>query len=132
MCLISPCCSSHACLLGTASHCTLPPSLPLLLWCSVLVKFDHIEGMETVYIQVQGKDRGVVEEMGRRLGLDGTYIPHSYIELVQIGNLTEVRWQRGGRLALLGTRRCCLHGLVLGGEAGHTRSALLRALQSSR
>ncbi|KAL4857135.1 Uridine-cytidine kinase C [Chlorella vulgaris] len=55
----------------------------------VLVKFDHIEGMETVYIQVQGKDRGVVEEMGRRLGLEGTYIPHSYIELVQIGNLTE-------------------------------------------
>ncbi|PRW57239.1 Uridine-cytidine kinase C [Chlorella sorokiniana] len=56
---------------------------------SLTVKFDHIEGMETVYVQVQGKDRGEVEEAGRALGLEGTYIPHSYIELVQIGHLTE-------------------------------------------
>jgi hypothetical protein len=46
--------------------------------------------MDTVYAQVQGKDRGQVEEAGQRLGLEGTYIPHSYIELVQIGHLTEV------------------------------------------
>ncbi|KAL4451982.1 hypothetical protein ABPG75_007644 [Micractinium tetrahymenae] len=55
----------------------------------VQVKFDHIEGMDTVYVQVQGKDRAVVEEAGRKLGLEGSYIPHSYIELVQIGHLTE-------------------------------------------
>ena len=41
-------------------------------------------------MQVQGKDRAEVEEAGRALGLEGTYIPHSYIELVQIGHLTEV------------------------------------------
>lgn len=31
-----------------------------------------------------------MEEVGKRLGLEGSYIPHSYIELVQIGHLTEV------------------------------------------
>ena len=33
-------------------------------------------------LQVQGKDRDVVGEIGRRLGLEGTYIPRSYIEQV--------------------------------------------------
>lgn len=33
-------------------------------------------------VQVQGKDRVSVAEAGRRLGLDGTYIPRSYIEQV--------------------------------------------------
>ena len=33
-------------------------------------------------LQVQGKDRNLVEEAGRRLGLEGTYIPKSYIEQV--------------------------------------------------
>ena len=73
-----------------------------------MIKFDHIEGMETVYVQVQGKDRSVVEETGRRLGLEGTYIPHSYIELVQIGHLTEV----GGLLGAVG----CHAGLLAGGQ----------------
>jgi hypothetical protein len=67
-----------------------------------MIKFDHIEGMETVYVQVQGKDRSVVEETGRRLGLEGSYIPHSYIELVQIGHLTEV----GGQLFAVGAVSC--------------------------
>ena len=51
-------------------------------------------------MQVQGKDRAEVEAAGRALGLEGTYIPHSYIELVQIGHLTEV--SGGGRLTGLG------------------------------
>ncbi|PSC70801.1 DNA topoisomerase I [Micractinium conductrix] len=55
----------------------------------VQVKFDHIEGMDTVYVQIHGKEREAVEEVGKRLGLEGSYIPHSYIELVQIGHLTE-------------------------------------------
>lgn len=73
---------------GAPHTCSLPspPQPPR----SVTIKFDHIEGMETVYCQVQGKDRGVVEAAGAALGLEGTYIPHSYIELVQIGHLTEV------------------------------------------
>lgn len=32
---------------------------------------------------VQGKDRDLVAEAGRRLGLEGSYIAHSYIELVR-------------------------------------------------
>lgn len=47
-----------------------------------------------------------MEEAGRALGLEGTYIPHSYIELVQIGHLTEV----GG----LGWRGVGALGSVLG------------------
>ena len=35
-------------------------------------------------LQIQGKDRSVVAEAGRRLGLDGTYIARSYIEQVRL------------------------------------------------
>lgn len=76
------------------------PSLPLasalfscpahrLIWLPVPPK----------HPQVQGKDRAEVEEAGRVLGLEGTYIPHSYIELVQIGHLTEVGRCRQSRHA---------------------------------
>ena len=73
-------------------------SLPLAraLSRSLSVKLDRIEGMERVFCQVQGKDRAAVAAVGRALGLEGTYIPHSYIELVQLENLTQVcafvRW----------------------------------------
>ena len=82
--------------------CVCPPSLLPPLFPSpptrrsVMVKFDYIEGMETVFVQVQGRDRGAVEAAGRSLGLEGSYIPHSYIELVQIGHLTEVRGEGCG------------------------------------
>ena len=33
-------------------------------------------------VQVQGKNRELVAETARKLGLDGTYIPRSYIEQV--------------------------------------------------
>ena len=33
--------------------------------------------------------RAAVEEAGKKLGLDGTYIPHSYIEQVQLEEMTE-------------------------------------------
>ncbi len=46
------------------------------------MKFDHIEGIDKVYIQIQGKDREAVGVAGRKLGLEGSYIAHSYIELV--------------------------------------------------
>lgn len=59
-------------------------------------------------MQVQGKDRAEVEEAGRALGLEGTYIPHSYIELVQIGHLTEV-----GGVAWGGVERCEWGGSAL-------------------
>lgn len=35
-------------------------------------------------VQVQGKDRDLVAEMGSQLELEGTYIPRSYIEQVDL------------------------------------------------
>ena len=41
---------------------------------------DNVEGMEARFVQVQGKSRDAVAAAGRALGLEGTYIPKSYIE----------------------------------------------------
>lgn len=53
----------------------------------VSVKFDDIEGLGQ-FVQVQGKDRDKVAAVGKALGLEGSYIPKSYIEQVQMGKLT--------------------------------------------
>lgn len=55
---------------------------------SLTIKLDTIEGMGAGFVQVQGKDRSAVAEAGRQLGLDGTYIARSYIEQVQLEQLT--------------------------------------------
>jgi len=34
------------------------------------------------FTQIHGNDRNLVREAGRKLGLEGTYIPRSYIEQV--------------------------------------------------
>ncbi len=49
---------------------------------TVTVKLDDIEGMDRQYVQIQGKDRAAVADVGRRLGLEDTYIARSYIEQV--------------------------------------------------
>jgi len=56
---------------------------------ALTVKLDDIEGMGRTFVQVQGKDRAAVAAAGAALGLDGAYIPRSYIELVQLEKLTE-------------------------------------------
>ena len=53
------------------------------------VKFDDIEGMGRTFVQVQGKDRAAVAAAGAALGLEGSYSPKSYIEMVQLEKLTE-------------------------------------------
>ena len=53
------------------------------------VKVDWIEGLDRSFTQIQGKVRAAVEEAGKKLGLEGTYIPHSYIEQVQLEEITE-------------------------------------------
>ncbi|KAI8104527.1 hypothetical protein M9434_003082 [Picochlorum sp. BPE23] len=55
----------------------------------IMVKVDHILGVDRHFVQIQGKDRNKVAEMGTALGLDGTYYPHSYIEIIQLENLTQ-------------------------------------------
>ncbi|KAK3276129.1 hypothetical protein CYMTET_15774, partial [Cymbomonas tetramitiformis] len=55
---------------------------------TLIFKLDHIEGLGRTYIQIQGKKREMVAQAGTDLGLDGTYVPHSYIEQVQLEDLT--------------------------------------------
>ena len=53
------------------------------------IKIDWIEGLDRSFTQIQGKVRAAVEEAGTKLGLEGSYIPHSYIEQVQLEEMTE-------------------------------------------
>ena len=39
-------------------------------------------------VQIQGKERELVAQVGKQLGLDGTYIARSYIEQIQLEKLT--------------------------------------------
>lgn len=55
----------------------------------IMVKVDHILGVDRHFVQIQGKDRKAVAAMGSALGLEGTYYPHSYIEIIQLENLTQ-------------------------------------------
>lgn len=50
----------------------------------VTVKLDTFEGLDKTFVQVQGRVRAAVEETGRRLGLEGTFVPRSYIEQMQL------------------------------------------------
>lgn len=47
----------------------------------ICIKFDRLE-MLGDFIQIQGKDRKEVGEVARKLGMEGHYIPRSYIEQV--------------------------------------------------
>ncbi|GLU04840.1 hypothetical protein SLE2022_219690 [Rubroshorea leprosula] len=53
----------------------------------VCVKIDWLEQLTRQYIQVQGKDRIVVKCVAEQLGLEGSYIPHTYIEQIQLEKL---------------------------------------------
>lgn len=54
----------------------------------LIVKLDKLEQLHRKYMQVQGKDRTRVAEVASKLGLDGSYTPHSYIEQIQLEKLT--------------------------------------------
>ncbi|GMH31207.1 hypothetical protein Nepgr_033050 [Nepenthes gracilis] len=51
------------------------------------VKIDWLEQVNRHYIQVQGKDRLFVKYVAEQLGLEGSYIPHTYIEQFQLEKL---------------------------------------------
>ncbi|XP_068637189.1 inorganic pyrophosphatase TTM2-like isoform X1 [Aristolochia californica] len=53
----------------------------------VCVKIDWLEQLNRHYVQVQGRDRLVVKEIAQKLGLDGSYIPRTYIEQIQLEKL---------------------------------------------
>jgi len=45
--------------------------------------------LELIEKQVQGRDRLVLKYIGQQLGLDGSYIPRTYIEQIQIEKLVD-------------------------------------------
>ncbi|KAG2443289.1 hypothetical protein HYH02_009359 [Chlamydomonas schloesseri] len=51
------------------------------------VKLDDVGGLGR-FVQILGRDRERVAALGRELGLEGSYIPRSYIEQVQLERLT--------------------------------------------
>ncbi|KAK6931413.1 CYTH domain [Dillenia turbinata] len=53
----------------------------------VCLKIDWLEQLNRQYVQVQGRDRLVVKCVAEQLGLDGSYIPRTYIEQIQIEKL---------------------------------------------
>lgn len=53
----------------------------------VCVKVDWLEQLNRHYVQVQGRDRAVVKSTAEQLGLEGSYIPRTYIEQIQLEKL---------------------------------------------
>ncbi|XP_058114999.1 inorganic pyrophosphatase TTM2-like isoform X2 [Magnolia sinica] len=53
----------------------------------VCVKVDWLEQLNRGYVQVQGRDRSVVKLVAEQLGLNGSYIPRTYIEQIQLEKL---------------------------------------------
>ena len=54
----------------------------------LVIKLDTIEGFEGEFVQVQGLNRTEVAAAANMLGLDGSYVPHSFIEQVQMQQVT--------------------------------------------
>ncbi|XP_028805240.1 inorganic pyrophosphatase TTM2-like [Neltuma alba] len=53
----------------------------------ICVKLDWLEQLNRHYVQVHGRDRMVVKYAAEQLGLDGSYIPRTYIEQIQLEKL---------------------------------------------
>ncbi|KAG8382974.1 hypothetical protein BUALT_Bualt05G0135700 [Buddleja alternifolia] len=53
----------------------------------VCVKIDWLEQLNRHYVQVQGRDRLVVKAVAEQLGLEGSYVPRTYIEQIQLEKL---------------------------------------------
>lgn len=51
------------------------------------VKTDWLEQLNRKYVQVQGRDRTYVKYVAEKLGLDGSYVPRTYIEQIQLEKL---------------------------------------------
>ncbi|KAG4390640.1 hypothetical protein GLYMA_05G016700v4 [Glycine max] len=53
----------------------------------VTIKTDWLEQLNRTYVQVQGKDRNYCKFFAEKLGLDGSYVPRTYIEQIQLEKL---------------------------------------------
>lgn len=55
----------------------------------VTVKVDWLEQLNRHYVQVQGRDRSYVKCVAEQLGLEGSYVPRTYIEQIQLEKLVD-------------------------------------------
>ncbi|XP_052199508.1 inorganic pyrophosphatase TTM2 isoform X1 [Diospyros lotus] len=55
----------------------------------VCVKIDWLEQLNRHYVQVQGRDRLIVKHVAEQLGLEGSYVPRTYIEQIQLEKLVK-------------------------------------------
>ncbi|KAL5723417.1 uridine/cytidine kinase [Ranunculus cassubicifolius] len=55
----------------------------------VSVKIDWLEQLKRHYVQVQGRDRVYVNSVAEQLGLEGSYVPRTYIEQIQLEKLVD-------------------------------------------
>ncbi|GMP58390.1 hypothetical protein CsSME_00022072 [Camellia sinensis var. sinensis] len=55
----------------------------------VCVKIDWLEQLNRHYVQVQGKDRLLVKYVAEQLELEGSYVPRTYIEQIQLEKLVD-------------------------------------------
>ncbi|KAK6250137.1 hypothetical protein SCA6_004142 [Theobroma cacao] len=53
----------------------------------VCVKIDWLEQLNRKYVQVQGRDRLFVKYVAEQLNLEGSYVPRTYIEQIQLEKL---------------------------------------------
>ncbi|XP_043717301.1 inorganic pyrophosphatase TTM2-like [Telopea speciosissima] len=53
----------------------------------ICVKIDWLEQLNRHYVQVQGRDRLYVKFIAEQLGLEGSYVPRTYIEQIQLEKL---------------------------------------------
>ncbi|XP_058193546.1 inorganic pyrophosphatase TTM2 [Rhododendron vialii] len=53
----------------------------------VCVKIDWLEQLDRHYVQVQGKERLLVKSVAEQLELEGSYVPRTYIEQIQLEKL---------------------------------------------
>ncbi|XP_060670421.1 inorganic pyrophosphatase TTM1 isoform X3 [Ziziphus jujuba] len=73
--------------LGYTIAAILKRSSHILADEKVCVKIDWLEQLNRQYIQVQGKDRLYVKYIAEQLDLDGSYVPRTYIEQIQLEKL---------------------------------------------
>nr|XP_048329618.1 inorganic pyrophosphatase TTM1 isoform X4 [Ziziphus jujuba var. spinosa] len=73
--------------LGYTIAAILKRSSHILADEKVCVKIDWLEQLNRQYVQVQGRDRLYVKYIAEQLDLDGSYVPRTYIEQIQLEKL---------------------------------------------
>ncbi|XP_047341980.1 inorganic pyrophosphatase TTM2-like [Impatiens glandulifera] len=53
----------------------------------ICVKIDQLEQLNRQYVQVLGKERVIVKNVAEELGLDGSFVPRTYIQQIQLEKL---------------------------------------------